>query len=106
MISGKCRGTTDTPVMDKQGKLLTTEAEQDARWAEHFSEVLNRPPPPTAADVQEAETDLDVTTTPLDKEEIIAAIKSLRNGKSPGPDNLNAELFKASRAFTTTLHAE
>ena len=62
MISGKCRGTTDTPVMDKQGKLLTTEAEQDARWAEHFSEVLNRPPPPTAADVQEAETDLDVTT--------------------------------------------
>ena len=81
--------------MDKQGRLLTTKAEQDARWTEHFSEVLNRPPPPTEADIQEAETDLDVNTDPPGKEEIIAAIKSLKNGKSPGQDNLSAEVFKA-----------
>ena len=63
---------------------------------EHFSEVLNRPPPPTEADIQEAETDLDVNTDPPGKEEIIAVIKSLKNGKSPGQDNLIAEVFKAN----------
>ena len=62
---------------------------------EHFSEVLNRPPPPTEADIQEAETDLDVNTDPPGKEEIIAPIKSFKNGKTPRQDNLCAEVFKA-----------
>ena len=44
LVSGKYRGATDAPIVDKQGRLLTTEAEQEARWVEHFSEVLNRPP--------------------------------------------------------------
>ena len=38
-------GDTDTPIVDKQGKLLTKEAEQEARWAQYFSEFLNRPQP-------------------------------------------------------------
>ena len=95
IISGKYRGTTNSPIEDKQGRLLTTEAEQEARWAEHFNEVLNRPPPTVEADIQEAEVDLDVSSIPPTKEEVIAAIKSLKNGKAPGSDNLNAELFKA-----------
>ena len=83
--------------MDKQGRLITTEAEQDARGTEHFSEVLNRPPPPpppppTEADIQEAETDLDFNTNPPGKEEIIAAIKSLKNGKFPGQDKADPQL--------------
>ena len=80
-----------------------TEAEQDTRWTEHFSEVLNRPPPPTEADVPEAETDLDVNTDPPRKEEIIAAIKSLENGKSPGQDNPSAEVFKANPQLAADL---
>ena len=47
---------------DLQSKLLTTEREQEARWAEHFKDVPNRPPPTVEADIQEAETDLDVNT--------------------------------------------
>ena len=35
------------------------------------------------------------TPIPPRKEEIIAAIRSLKNGKSPGQDNLSAEVFKA-----------
>ena len=31
LVSGKYRGATDTPIMDKQGRLLTMQAEQDAR---------------------------------------------------------------------------
>ena len=84
LISGKYRGATDTPIVDKQGKLLTTEAEQEARWAENFSEVLNRPPPPVEAEVQEPDADLDVNTAPPEKEEIVAAIKSLKERKAPG----------------------
>ncbi|PIK44249.1 putative pendrin-like [Apostichopus japonicus] len=95
IISGKYRGITNSPIEDKQGRLLTTEAEQEARWADHFCEVLNRPPPTIEAVIQEAEDDLDVSSTPPTKEEVIAAIKSLKNGKAPGSDNLNAELFKA-----------
>ena len=95
IVSGKYRGNTETPIVDKQGRLLTTEAEQDARWAEHFNEVLNRPPPTEEADVQDPNADLSVNTTPPEKEEITAAIRSLKNGKAPGQDNLNAELFKA-----------
>ena len=95
LVSGRYRRATDTPIVDRQGRLLTTEAEKEARWVEHFSEVLNRPPPTTEAEVQYPDTDLDVSTAPPAKEEIIAAIRSLKNGKSPGQDNLNAELFKA-----------
>ena len=51
LVSGKYRGATDTPIADKQGRLLTTEAEKEARWTEHFSEVLNRPPPTIEAEV-------------------------------------------------------
>ena len=94
VISGKFRGTTDAPVKGKDGRLLTTEKEQEERWREHFSEVLNRPPPPTITEIPEAETDLDISIEPPSKQEIIAAIKTLKNKKAPGEDNLNAELFK------------
>ena len=86
LVSGKYRGSTDAP---------TTDAEQEARWAEHFSEVVNRLPPTVTADVQDPAKDLDVNTAPPEKEEIVAAIRSLKNGKAPGQDSLNAELFKA-----------
>ena len=45
-------------VMDKDGKLLTTEKEQERRWTEHFNEVLNRPDPQHPADFQPAKRDL------------------------------------------------
>ncbi|XP_025108813.1 uncharacterized protein LOC112572996 [Pomacea canaliculata] len=58
-ISGKFHSTNNAPVKDKGGKLLTTEIEQEARWAEHFREILNRPPPSKEADIQEAIEDID-----------------------------------------------
>ena len=41
LISGNYCAANDKPIVDKQGRLLTTKAEQEERWAEHFSEVLN-----------------------------------------------------------------
>ena len=100
IASGKYRGATDMPIMDKQGRLLTSEAKQEAQWAEHCSEILNRPPPADQADIQMAEVD---QVAPPEKVEIKAGVKSLKNGKAPGKDNLNAELFKADPEFTAEV---
>ena len=43
------------------------------------------------------------TPIPPGKEEIIAAIRSLKNGKSPGQDNLSAEVFKAHPQLAADL---
>ena len=75
-VSSKYRGATDMPTVDKQGRLLATEKEKEARWAENFNEVLNRSPPKIGAKVQDPDTDLDVRTAPPDKDEIMAAIRS------------------------------
>lgn len=83
MVCGKYHGTSDTPIKDSQGRLLTTKKKQEVCWAEHFKEILNRQPPTTKADIQAAETDLDVNTDPPCKQEIVAV-------KAPGQDNLNA----------------
>ena len=39
------------PVKDKQGKVITTEREQAARWVQHFEEVFNRPFSKMAAEI-------------------------------------------------------
>ena len=65
--------------------------------------MLNRPPPDRTHDIPEAENDLEVDTSPPTVDEIITAIKSLKNGKAPGLDNLNAELFKADPVVTASI---
>ena len=42
-LTGKFQ-QTDKPMKDKNGNPLTTTKEQLKRWAEHFRELLNRPP--------------------------------------------------------------
>ena len=64
-----------------------------------FQRSLNRPPWTIEEEVQDPDTDLDVSTAPPEKKEILTAIRSLRNGKAPGQDSLNAELFKAETEF-------
>lgn len=52
LISAKHRGATERSIVGKEGRLLTTEAEKEARWAKHFIEVLYRPTPTIEAEVQ------------------------------------------------------
>ena len=53
--------------------------------------------------IQEAATDLDISTDIPTRREIIQVINSLKNGKAPGHDNLNAELFKADPELAATI---
>lgn len=103
LVCGKYRGRTSAPIKDKHRQLLSTEKDQEARWTEHFREVLNRLPLEEAADIQETEEELDINIDPPEKEEISAAISSLKNGKAPGPDNLDAEFFKADPELAATI---
>ena len=56
--------------------------------------------PIVEANIQEAEVDLDISINPPTREEVMTAIKTLKNGKAPSQDNVNAELFKTDLLLT------
>ena len=101
IIQGKCH-RANMLVKDKNSTLLTSQREQEMRWVERFREVLNRPPPTVAPDIQEAAVNLDINTDVPARQEIVQAINSMKNGKVPGHDNSNAGLFKAGPEFAPT----
>lgn len=49
----------ETPVKDRQGNLLTKDADLKNQWKEHFETVLNRPIP-SDEEIPPAETDLNI----------------------------------------------
>ena len=79
-ICGKFHSTrlSDVHIKDKDGRLLTTENEQKARWAEYFKVALNRPAPDEEAIAMEAVRDLEINTSVPDKQEIVTEIKALK----------------------------
>ena len=93
------------PIKDKNNNTLTTEREQYLRWKEHFQAVLNRKETDKLAIIYGAPMDLEIVTDPPLKQEIQKAIKSLKNKKAPGTDQLNAELVKIDPVLAAdTLH--
>jgi len=91
------------PVKDKDGTVITGDAGQRARWAEHFEDILNRPPPPTIPDIPPATEQLHVNTGPPSKAEIVKAIKTMKNGKAAGPDGIPPEALKADPAMSAEM---
>ena len=89
---------SSTPLIkDKEGNTLSSFEEQQARWVEHFNNVLNRPPPVGNINIPDIDEDLAVNVAAPTKEEILKSISSLKNGKAAGPDDIPAEAMKASQ---------
>ena len=88
---------------DKEGKIIPEIEQQKRRWAEHFEDLLNRPPPPNPVNIQPASNDLPIVCDVPTKEDISKAIKQLRNGKSAGPDTIPAEALKADERTTVEM---
>ena len=81
-------------IQDKDGKCLTEEQDILKRWTEYCSELYNyrATGDPEVLNVPPA-TDND--NYPILREEVEAAVKSLKKGKSAGADNVPAELVQA-----------
>ena len=92
-LGGRWSNSNSRPVRDKEGKLLTHIDDQLARWKEHFQEVLNRPPPQDTPQL-EPEDLLHINTGPITKAEIRKTLRSLKNGKATGTDNIPPEALK------------
>ena len=97
------RKIPDRPVKDKSGELLTDQEEQRKRWAEHFKELLNRPPPSEMPHMQPADTPLQVSENKPNEAEIKRAIRQLKNGKAAGPDGIPSEAIKADINTSTKM---
>ena len=76
-LSGK-KKVPSRPVKDKNGETITDEAKERARWAAHFQEIVNRPPPQVPPDILPVANHLDVNTNPPTKTEVSKVIKSLK----------------------------
>jgi hypothetical protein len=95
--------TTDLPVKNQQGKLCAREEDTLKCWKDHFEKILNRSDPETEANIEPAEECLDINTGPPSVEEVKRAIKTMKNGKAPGIDQIHAEMLKADEHVTPSV---
>ena len=100
-LAGNFRQTSQQ-IKDKNGKVLTTNEEQLAKWAEHFKE-LNRPPPDVTPEINRADEELKINLNLPSKSEIKQAIKKLKTAKASGPDNIPPEALKANPDLTANI---
>ncbi|WP_353805421.1 hypothetical protein, partial [Acinetobacter baumannii] len=86
----------DKTVKDTEGKPIAIEADQRKRWLDHFKSLLNRPQPTIRPTIPLAppKAALKVNTEPPTREEVIKALKVLKNGKVAGPDGIPPETLK------------
>ncbi|XP_078382358.1 uncharacterized protein LOC144665054 [Oculina patagonica] len=102
-MSGK-KSKQTRPVKNKEGRTISTEPEQRARWAEHFHDILNRPPPPVTPGFIETNGPLLIVSIyPPPKAEIVRAVKQLKNGKAAGPDGIPPEALKINPNNTAEM---
>ena len=97
------KSASTTHIKDSQGNLLTTSEEQQARWVEHFSAVLNRPPPVVEADIPINVPELNINIAPPELNEIKKCINSLKSGKAAGPDDIPPEALKAANDVSSKV---
>ena len=73
----------ERPVKDKNGKTLSSPEEQKTRWAEHFNEILNRPPPNETFEFNQIEKidELPILMTLIDQIEAKTALERLKIAK-------------------------
>ena len=59
-----------------------------------FEAILNRPIPQENPEICENEEDLDISTEPPTVKEVYQAIKKMKSDKTPGEDEITAEMLK------------
>ena len=91
-LTSSRQGRTAT-IQDNAGKCLTEEQDILKRWTEHCSELyIHTRTDPKVLDVP---APINNVSYPILREEVEAAVKSPKKGKSAGVDNIPSELVKA-----------
>ena len=80
-------------IQDKTGKCLTEEHEVLTRFTEYCSDLNNHENNGDTM-ILNSPYDINDDKSPILREEVEAAVKYLKGGKSPGDDNIPAELIK------------
>ena len=98
LLAGNFKVTSDLPIKAKGGTLLIAQTDINNRWIEHFTELLNRPPPNKKFEFDPTPPieDQNIELGPITKAEVIKAISSIKNNKAPGIDEIPGELLKAN----------
>ena len=82
-------------IENRDGELLTEKEEVLKRWTEYCNELYNYPIQPDSSILEEEiRPPKEPSPLPVMREEVEEAIRSLPTGKSPGSDNIPAELIK------------
>nr|XP_021199035.2 LINE-1 retrotransposable element ORF2 protein [Helicoverpa armigera] len=105
-LAGNRNQRKKKPLKDKGGQLIVTSEGQLQRWREHFEEIFRVPSDPVTTAVPAASlptSNLDIDVSPPTGEEVMKAIRRLKNGKAPGVDLITAEMLKAD--ITTAANA-
>ena len=99
-LGGRGQRKPADAIRDRNGTLTSSPDLVRARWREYFESVLNRPDPSSPYIVGEEEGDPEIPRTsgiktdPPTHDEIVAAVRKLKNGRAPGEDGIHAELLK------------
>jgi len=96
------------PIRDKEGKTITSIEGQIQRWKEYFEEILNTSTSPIGKEetVKAPLTpplELPISVRPPSKRETVDAIKTMKNGKAEGSDNIPAEVLRADPHATADI---
>ncbi|XP_065568786.1 uncharacterized protein LOC136032404 [Artemia franciscana] len=79
---------SDGPVKNENGILVTGHEDE---------KILNRPPPDEPISIlEDLKISLDINTEPPTEDELLKAVKKLKNGRSPGDGRITAEMLKCT----------
>ena len=90
-------------IRSKEGEPLLEEGEVADRWREYFEELLNVEEEEEYAPMEGGRRGRLGGEERIDENEVRRAISSLKNGKSPGCDGLNNELYKTGEGMVKWL---
>ena len=92
-------------IVSTTGEPLKTKEERLERWTEHFKHMLN--PATTSGNsvlsIVEASESLEIDLAPIRFDEVLYAVRKLKNGKASRPDNISAEMLKSHDGITEWL---
>ncbi|KAI8516766.1 hypothetical protein Bbelb_053470 [Branchiostoma belcheri] len=107
LIGKRTPPTSSVKALD--GSDLESQEQQLNRWKEHFSSLLNRPPPPPSPQLEAlanlATEDSTISADPPTVDEVQKAVDKLKSGRAAGGDGIPPELLlKGGPAVAQWLH--